>query len=41
MIENVPRNEKLSIVLKVSGDTQKFLREYPNAYIVFRKGTDK
>ena len=41
VIENVPRNEKLSIVIKVSGDRQKFLHEYPNAYIVFRKGTDK
>lgn len=39
--EDVPRNEKLSIKIKVSGDVEKFLHEYPNAYVVFRKGTDK
>lgn len=39
--EDVPRNEKLSIKIKVSGDAEKFLHVHTNAYIVFRKGTDK
>jgi hypothetical protein len=39
--KDVPRNEKLSITIKISGDTEKFLQEHPNTYIVIRKGSDK
>ena len=37
----VPRNENVSIRIEMSGDVGKFLHEYPNAHIVFRKGSDK